>query len=936
MKLPSLWIKYLAWINDYIYEFPYTCLPQVIYPNQMMLHAHDDVNRLDLELSISCLPPILMWNPLIQYPLFFNSMNCPNCGNALLFKKWNVLQPRVLQDTDSVVLLIGSVYTCSDTHAILSYDSRLLTSFPTQDVIPFVLAHRTGFMKRLLNLIVAHIEQGQDFTKTLATIECCQSKFRKHTAEYEIPRMSRFTITSIFLQCFFCEKEEQFVDDMRRVESNGWISVDHTFQVASNIGYLRSDHKWITQYNSVFIVMNEMGQVMSWQFTTSQSTNEVRKLLQALHYRSKQQDKMIHSIIIDNCCQWKSFLQDVFGSNVNVKLDVFHAVQRITRTLSKKEKYYCQFLSELRMLFRRSGDVGIKRVLSTPETEVIIQNLEGFIGRWTKIINMRDSTLKELNGIKRHAACLANIPSGIGTNRNEALHKNINPYFKTARLGVQVAYALLFLLFWIHNNRTTSSNESTSSNDTLQKTVCHDHSYIEREQFGILAKTQHEKFWGIYPITSFDEAIETTMIRDGMESSDSSMIITIEDAIIIVQDVLNTVKMIETTNTLFSRSPLLGKHLLSLTAIDNERMVPSTNCADKGYEEHERRLNDLLHVCGLAKVPVPKDGNCCFTAVSLALKNLDANSTPNSDLKHALTTALPLDVNTPTEEINKCLRHLVYKEWTDFQAEYQDYIPGDNFQEEASKFLINGFFMSDLGDTVVKALCNALKTPIVVLSSVPGTPFLHFKPRQFIIHAPLVIAYNQFGAGHYDSVSYVSIAPQSGVVNIAKRNLSCKCGVNDKGPSVSRCCPDNPLYVSRCPCLKEHRKCSFNCLCKGCDNPYGKKPTINKHKLTRKRNAHQMQIIHLNNTEFLKKKNERVTKGEWSLFESVLLRRARLCAKQIKGTDSTEDVHQVYHEVVEFIKERDMNICIGEKSLAAIMYKVNQQKRAEETLDHIT
>ena len=49
---------------------------------------------------------------------------------------------------------------------------------------------------------------------------------------------------------------------------------------------------------------------------------------------------------------------------------------------------------------------------------------------------------------------------------------------------------------------------------------------------------------------------------------------------------------------------------------------------------------------------------------------------------------------------------------------------------------------------------------------------------------------------------------------------------------------------------------------------------------------------------------------------------------------TTEDVHQVYHEVVEFIKERDMNICIGEKSLAAIMYKVNQQKRAEETLSY--
>ena len=28
-----------------------------------------------------------------------------------------------------------------------------------------------------------------------------------------------------------------------------------------------------------------------------------------------------------------------------------------------------------------------------------MQNLEAFLGRWTKTINMRDSTIKELNGI---------------------------------------------------------------------------------------------------------------------------------------------------------------------------------------------------------------------------------------------------------------------------------------------------------------------------------------------------------------------------------------------------------------------------------------------------------------------------------------------------------------------------------------------------------
>ena len=47
---------------------------------------------------------------------------------------------------------------------------------------------------------------------------------------------------------------------MSKISSDCAVSFDHTFKVASNIGYVRSDGRWITQYNSVFIVMNEHGE----------------------------------------------------------------------------------------------------------------------------------------------------------------------------------------------------------------------------------------------------------------------------------------------------------------------------------------------------------------------------------------------------------------------------------------------------------------------------------------------------------------------------------------------------------------------------------------------------------------------------------------------------------------------------------------------------
>jgi len=37
--------------------------------------------------------------------------------------------------------------------------------------------------------------------------------------------------------------------------------------------------------------------------------------------------------------------------------------------------------------------------------------------------------------------CLSNIGTGCGTNRNEALHRNINAFFNRSRISVLLAYA---------------------------------------------------------------------------------------------------------------------------------------------------------------------------------------------------------------------------------------------------------------------------------------------------------------------------------------------------------------------------------------------------------------------------------------------------------------------------------------------------------------
>ena len=62
------------------------------------------------------------------------------------------------------------------------------------------------------------------------------------------------------------------------------LSTDHTFKVSSNIGFW-CNGKWVRLYDSLFIVMNEAGVVMSWQLCKGTSFSAVEGLLHRLKDR---------------------------------------------------------------------------------------------------------------------------------------------------------------------------------------------------------------------------------------------------------------------------------------------------------------------------------------------------------------------------------------------------------------------------------------------------------------------------------------------------------------------------------------------------------------------------------------------------------------------------------------------------------------------------
>ena len=132
-------------------------------------------------------------------------------------------------------------------------------------------------------------------------------------------------------------------------------------------------------------MLNDKGQVLTWQLTKGSSIAEVAMLLQSLDKRPSDKLKTVY---VDDCCKLQNKIKNIFGPHVSVKLDLFHAVQRITKTIPKKHVHASQFLKELSLVFRSEEDCGDKRLFPTPSAEKLLENLDKFMTKW-QIMTMK-------------------------------------------------------------------------------------------------------------------------------------------------------------------------------------------------------------------------------------------------------------------------------------------------------------------------------------------------------------------------------------------------------------------------------------------------------------------------------------------------------------------------------------------------------------------
>lgn len=185
------------------------------------------------------------------------------------------------------MLLVSRVYRTQG-HEIAGHDPRLLENIPSGDV-KFHLRHKSGFTAELCSLVFALASSGQPFNEIelflaqryLDNFAERQCRYASHVFTYlennvsvdkdKLPKFPSFDVwtptpgTDTVHQCFlYIFKENKPFFRQNIVEKTAkWMSADHTFKVAANIGCMLPDRSWSTQFDSLYIVLNEMGQVLT-------------------------------------------------------------------------------------------------------------------------------------------------------------------------------------------------------------------------------------------------------------------------------------------------------------------------------------------------------------------------------------------------------------------------------------------------------------------------------------------------------------------------------------------------------------------------------------------------------------------------------------------------------------------------------------------------
>ena len=205
--------------------------------------------------------------------------------------------------------------------------------------------------------------------------------------------------------------------------------------------------------------------------------------------------------------------------------------------------------------------------------------------------------------------CLSDIPPGYSTSINESLHQKINQLFAGAKMGPELAFALLTVFFYAWNSRRKSKINGLPIVEPLLSVMnCEN----------IVKSTPKEPFG----IGNIFEPIGNT----GMSSrEDEANIEQSNQSNAIFKRAMSMLRLRNSLNTMSNNGSGVNWHGLFfhneiLRYIFKETLGNQIRQEEEnGNEAIKTRLEGLAGRFGMQIVPMSRDGNCLFASVGFSI-----------------------------------------------------------------------------------------------------------------------------------------------------------------------------------------------------------------------------------------------------------------------------------------------------------------------------
>lgn len=239
--------KYFVDLDQYVCEL-----------NQQVNNYQDEANHKQKDLAL--LPNILFFDPFEQLKdsEFFYCPHCkedtgknvpldPSLGTEWEYGESSGKEPRLIWDIFWYCALVGKITKCCNGHSITSYHPGILQQISNY---PFLLSHKRGMTKSTFDLIIRLVEQGNNFSSIESIflssfVDIVHRKLalinntNMQTSIEFIEQLKLFTPSHDFItSCFvfnFDNYKDVYLSEMDKLTFI-WLSGDHTFRVAANIG----------------------------------------------------------------------------------------------------------------------------------------------------------------------------------------------------------------------------------------------------------------------------------------------------------------------------------------------------------------------------------------------------------------------------------------------------------------------------------------------------------------------------------------------------------------------------------------------------------------------------------------------------------------------------------------------------------------------------